>query len=279
MQIKLIIFIAYVVQVLAVHPHFSLAAIPSRLTENSNRFVYGVKRTFDEQLSSLQLRKSRGKNGPKTFSEYNQLQRSSENLWTLAKTLIMLPLAPELFFFSYILSPLLFSDPNDPQSFSAFPRTFDTVEARIRKDNVCGKKRFDALIQAVRHMSTNSKDSSDEFLSAFVKGLLAHCPRDALIEMKAFMYETEQNLKQLKLPKVPGDLLGTIVESLGGTPAMNLPILNRFNANELEKILKKVSCYLYYVPLPLTSLLLTIKLTNVNRLLTAMSLLLQNFMV
>ena len=93
--------------------------VTAHLKKTAERLLNGLKSIPKNFLEGERLKKIRkaGGNSALTFSEYNFIEKSSEDLSKIFRMVVTIPFSPEFFFYSYIVFPAMAS--NNPFAWSS----------------------------------------------------------------------------------------------------------------------------------------------------------------
>jgi hypothetical protein len=162
----------------------------------------------------------------------------------------MIPLSPELFFYSYIVSPLL--SPSNPFAWIPLPSSFDIMSDKRKRDNICLQRRMYSIVNALQVLR---KDIIDDFieeshskktyhLKMVIAAMDASTHEKALDIISPWLY-TEKHSKKpvstLRIRNVPGSIIKSICRSIGVDGVPNIPIIRRLNIGDLNKYCQKLS--------------------------------------
>ena len=167
--------------------------------------------------------------------------------------MISYPLSPEFFLYIYVLNPLLTSD-TSPWAWKMHPSTFDTIENKIKCDNILIKRRLSAIINFLNILKVDlieelneEKINSKQIQLQIIHQILQKDTFDkALQELNSLYYlkskkkSSSNNNNELKLENVNGQLIKQICNGFGIDGYPNLPLIRRFNIGELSKYIQKV---------------------------------------
>ena len=229
----------------------------SYVTTSFRRLSKGITSIIPNALELHRLRKTLKTDGSfMSYSDYKRMERFADDISKIFRLGITIPLSPELFFYSYIVSPLL--SPSNPFAWNALPSGFDLERDRQRRQEICVHRRFYALVQALQ---TARKDILDDYniesrmikakhLRRALEALNAPSHEIALEKLSPWIYTQPSKskvAKSLKIVGLGGAIIKSVCRSVGVEGVPNIPLIRRLNIADLNGYCNKVSFCLYYV--------------------------------
>jgi hypothetical protein len=230
----------------AIPSPFATNLLISKVKTTSQRFQNGFKILFDDFKKTIDIRR-KGRKGNISFSEYLLVEKSTEDMWKLARLVLMAALAREFFIYAYVLGPVI---SNSVNAWNSWPSTFESDVDKIRREKALTEKKLQALTRLVHTLNseTYSDLTEDQVvqakrkLASLMKALKAPNAAAALTEIEDFYY-TEKSPKpkqSFSLKSCPGMLAKEILNSFGTEGLPNIILINRLNVNEIGNYLTKV---------------------------------------
>lgn len=196
---------------IAIHSHLiastSTLTQKSRLKDSYAYLTFTLKRVFHgftsiipTGLKVMEIRKAY-REDPKNISymDWRKIQIFSEDLTKIIRLAITIPFSPELFFYSYIVAPMLSS--TNPSAWISLPSSFDNAIDKAKRDQICIQRRFYALgniVQILRKeiiddMSEETRQKKIEELQIVVDALAAPTPSKGLKILTPWLYVEKRN--------------------------------------------------------------------------------------
>lgn len=221
------------------------------LVHSFKRISHGVTSFIPQGMEARKIRERFKKGGPTevSFLDWKKIEQFSEDVAKAFRVAIFIPLSPELFFYSYLVSPILAG--SNPFAWNSLPSGFDTVADKARRAAICTQRRFLSVgnaLQAIRRDII--EDFNEETRAANLNNLsLAQQAMEASTHQKALdiiapWIHTEVKLKtsqsRLNAQGLRGATVKDICRCIGVEGAPNIPLIRRANIGELNKYCDKV---------------------------------------
>lgn len=215
-----------------------------------NRIIRGTKCLYDDSMEALKLKAIQKKNGLKsfTYSQYKFLEQANDDFGKILKLGLTLSFAPEFFFYSYIVFPMM--TPTNPWAWRALPSGYDDDNDIIKRDAVISRRRLQALVNSVSALKGETvEDQPSEVMQQkqkhveiVEKVLKSKNDDEALDYIRPWLLTTKKDTKDLKLNLglLPPIVVKECLKSFGLEGLPNIPLIRRFNAGELSKHIKKI---------------------------------------
>eukprot|EP00981_Chlorochromonas_danica_P001990 scaffold409_cov167-Ochromonas_danica.AAC.22 len=214
------------------------------IKKNINVLLFGAKGFLVNLKEGNRLRKLMKQSGMEalTFSEFKLLETVKHDLSKSLRMLLFLPLSPELFFYSYILGPMISF--NNPWAWQSLPSTFDdAADAKVR-ERALVKRRLNTAMFSIHQLKIDTMDDKDaglrkkrgEQVELIERALQAPTLAAALQILQPLLITDRKHAATLKCEHVPPTIIKECIRSFGvdGVPAW-LPVVRRMNHAELRQ--------------------------------------------
>lgn len=212
----------------------------------------GVELTWTKYKDYNRIRKIKRKQGSSSisFTEFKLLQSAKEDLSKAFRMLVMLPLSPEFFIYSYLLGPII-STAKSPWAWAAYPSTFDDTDDKAIRDRVVSGRRTQAAVFGLYTLQSVMIDELDASRKAqreaefkmVEKALKAKSPEEGMKVLQpwfATYRRKNEATDKLDLTKVPGGIVKQFLRGLGSDGVPNIPLVRRLNNAEVKKYIDTV---------------------------------------
>ena len=215
-----------------------------------NRIIRGTKCLFDDSMEAMKLKAIQKKQGLQafTYSQYKFLEQANDDFGKILKLGLTLSFAPEFFFYSYIVFPMM--TPTNPWAWKALPSGFDDADDIIKRDGIISKRRLQALVNSVSALKGETVEDQpvevskqrEKHIEMIDKVLKSNSDDEALEHIRPWLLSPKKDTKDLKLNLgiVPPVIIKECLKSFGLDGLPNIPLIRRFNAGELGKHIKKI---------------------------------------
>ena len=222
----------------------------SYVTTSFRRLSKGFTSIVPNALELHRLRKRlKSDSSSMSYSDYKRMERLADDVSKIFRLGITIPLSPELFFYSYIVSPLL--SPSNPFAWNALPSGFDLERDKRRRQEICIHRRFYALIQALQiarkdiidDFNVESRMKKAKHLRRALEALNAPSHQVALEKLAPWIYTQPSQTKvpkSLKIVGLGGAIIKGVCRSIGVEGVPNIPLIRRLNIADLNGYCNKV---------------------------------------
>ena len=219
------------------------------------RLSKGITSIIPNALELHKLRKRLKSDGASmSYSDFKRMERLADDISKLFRLGITIPLSPELFFYSYIVSPLL--SPSNPFAWNALPSGFDLERDRLRRQEICTHRRFFALVQALQNarkdiiddFNVESRMTKAKHLRRALEALNAPSHELALEKLSPWIYTQPSKAKvakSLQILGLGGAIIKSVCRSIGVEGVPNIPLVRRLNIADLNGYCNKVGVFYF----------------------------------
>lgn len=222
----------------------------SYLSISIRRLSRGISSIFPHAIELQRLRKKLKHDLiSMSYFEFKRMETYAEDLSKVFRLAITIPLSPELFFYSYFVSPLL--SPSNPFAWNALPSGFDLEKDKARRQDICIQRRFYALVQALQVTRKDIIDEHNEelrmkktnHLRRVLETLNSPSHQEALVKLSPWLFterSESSNVRSLKVVGLGGANIKNFCRSIGVEGAPNIPLIRRLNIGDLNRYCQKV---------------------------------------
>lgn len=227
---------------------FANSAIGAGFKSNMDIYKNGVVGLLRSIKEANRLRKvvNEGGRTALSFSEFQFLEQSKQDLHKAVRLLLMLPLSPHYFILSYVISPLV---SKNPWIWTSLPSTFDSEQHKAAREATMEKRRLLAAISSLNKLKAESIDGKDdrqkakraEQVQLIHKALSQRTEDDALDELRPFIFTPTNKAKSLTSYSFPPSIVRECTRCFGvdGVAAW-APLVRRMNNMELGKYISRL---------------------------------------
>jgi hypothetical protein len=184
-----------------------------------------------------------------SYSELKKIERFSDDMGKMFRLAVTIPLSPELFFYSYIVGPML--SPSNPFAWTSLPSGFDNKVDFEKRKSICTQRRFNGLIHAfqlarrdlIEDFSEEGRARKLESLKMVIKAVSAPSHNKALEILSPWLYTekaTKRPVSSLRILGLNGAVIKDCCRSIGIDGMPNVPLIRRFNIGELNRYCQRV---------------------------------------
>lgn len=218
------------------------------IKKNLNILKNGVVDMGKNLKEGNKLRKIAASHGVEalTYSEFKLLEQVKHDLMKTMRILMMLPLAPQYFFFSYVVGPMM---SRSPWAWSALPSTFDDAQNAATRQQSLVKRRIQTIISSLHTLRADTIDDKDATLRtkrnrllSVIEGALKQTNMmDALNGLRSLILMNPKKANHLSIDGMPPSIVRDCIRSFGvdGVPSW-LPLVRLANIAELRKYFERL---------------------------------------
>jgi hypothetical protein len=213
----------------------------------------GTQKLVTNFQEAERIKKFKKKHGEKllTFSQYKFLEQSKDDFSKLFRLGITLPISPSLFFYSYIVFPMIsFSN---PWAWQALPSSYDDEDDKLTRQKIIQGRRTRAIFKAVTILeqdaaengNTETQNNRMKTIEYLIKSLNSKSLSESMSCLQPWFQTDSKNSGKLvlNLSLFPGSIINDCCKSLGIDALPNLPLIRRFSIGQLSSYLDKVNIF------------------------------------
>lgn len=218
---------------------------------STERFKNGIYQFIPNIKKAHNIRQKKIKYGSSSlsYSEYNHLEQTWEDVQKLGRMLLAYPVSPEFFLYVYVISPVL-GGRSSPWAWKSHPNTFLLDEEVENCKNILQKRRLLSVVGGLHKLKSDLLEEGDREtrsrregqLRTISKALRKPSIRASLQELEDF-FLTSRKLSEtsgLQIDQVPGAVVKSVLACFGVEGVPDLPLVRNLNRRELSGHLEKV---------------------------------------
>eukprot|EP01036_Dinobryon_divergens_P037665 gene37665-49323_t len=114
--------------------------------------------TAFKQSQRLEDVKKKNGSAALSFSDYQFLKRASSDKWKFLRMLATLPISPELFFYSYVVFPMISA--GNPWAWQSLPSTYDDEQLFQSRQSILKKRRMQAVLSSLLFLKSETLEDA-----------------------------------------------------------------------------------------------------------------------
>jgi hypothetical protein len=235
--------------------------------KTAQRWIDGTTGMYSNFREAERLKKIKKKHGERalSFSQFKFLEKASDDFQKMLKLGILLPISPQFFFYSNVLTPMIMSSwGSSPWTYRAFPSSFDNEPIDLlRRSQILRLRRVHAFFKTVLNIqhasvedgSAESHEIKRKQLQKLVDCLKNPVSLEASLKVLQSWYDEEPNKSKnskgkpkslsnsklgLKLSHLPPSFPTDCCKALDLDVLPDIPLIRRLNIGTLSKYCKMV---------------------------------------